>query len=414
VDCGSGHQAGLVGYRDKNIDTVLGRVTVRRAYYHCQTCRRGVVPRDGELGVAGVSLSPGLRRMVARAATAQPFAAAADLLADLAGIRLAAKRVQRCAEADGCAAAEHVEAESRAILDRRVAVWPPARLPDKLLPGHRRHRGAPMVPATTIGRAGKAADGRARTREVKLACLLTQTTIDTHGQPVRDPDSTSYLGTFAPVAQFATLADSLSLAFLVLLESLSPQQRAAFLLREVFEYPYAEVAEIIGTDVDSTRHLVARARNHVQERRPRYHASRRQREELAQRFFAAEQGDLPALEALLAHDVALHGDGGGKVPTLARPVNGRERVARTLLAGMSALARLDVHIHVTEVNGQPGAIAIDAQDRLVAVIGLDITDGQIQTIRSIVNPDKLRHLDRVGDLGALVRAGRRPRRRPNR
>jgi RNA polymerase sigma-70 factor (ECF subfamily) len=209
-------------------------------------------------------------------------------------------------------------------------------------------------------------------------------------------------------AERAETADSLSLAFLVLLESLSPQQRAAFLLREVFEYPYAEVAELIGTDVDSARHLVARARGHVRERRPRYYASRRQREELAARFFAAaEQGDLPALEALLAQDVALHGDGGGKVPALAQPVNGRERVARILVAGMSALARFGVRIRVTEVNGQPGVMAIDPQDRLVGVMGLDIADGQIQTIHSIVNPDKLRHLHRVGDLGALLRAGRR-------
>jgi RNA polymerase sigma-70 factor (TIGR02957 family) len=209
-------------------------------------------------------------------------------------------------------------------------------------------------------------------------------------------------------AEHAETADSLSLAFLVLLESLSPQQRAAFLLREVFDYPYAEVAEIIGTDVDSTRHLVARARIHVRERRPRYYASRRQREELAQRFFAAaEHGDLRALEALLAQDVALHGDGGGKVPALARPVNGREHVARTLSAGMSAATRVGVRIQVTEVNGQPGAMAFDAQDRLVAVIGLDITDGQIQTIHSIANPEKLRHLDLVSDLGTRLRAGRR-------
>ncbi|HCU50495.1 MAG TPA: RNA polymerase subunit sigma-24 [Micromonosporaceae bacterium] len=209
-------------------------------------------------------------------------------------------------------------------------------------------------------------------------------------------------------AEHAETADSLSLAFLVLLESLSPQQRAAFLLREVFEYPYTEVAEIIGTDVDSTRHLVARARNHVQERRPRYYASRRQRDELAARFFAAaEQGDLQALEALLAHDVALHGDGGGKVPALARPVIGRERVARTLVAGISALARLGARMQVTEVNGQPGAMAFDSQDRLVGVMGLDIADGQIQTIHSIVNPDKLRHLGQVSDLGTLLRTGRR-------
>jgi RNA polymerase sigma-70 factor (TIGR02957 family) len=209
-------------------------------------------------------------------------------------------------------------------------------------------------------------------------------------------------------AEHAETVDSLSLAFLVLLESLSPQQRAAFLLREVFEYPYAEVAEFIGTDVDSTRHLVARARRHVRERRPRYYASRRQREELAQRFFAAaEQGDLRALEALLAQDVALHADGGGKVPALARPVNGRVCVARTVSAGMSALARYGGRIHVTEVNGQPGAMVIDAQDRLVGVMALDIADVQIQTIHAVVNPDKLRHLNRVDDLGALLRAGRR-------
>jgi RNA polymerase sigma-70 factor (TIGR02957 family) len=209
-------------------------------------------------------------------------------------------------------------------------------------------------------------------------------------------------------AEHAETADSLSLAFLVLLESLSPHQRAAFLLREVFEYPYTEVAEIIGTDVDSTRHLVARARKHVRERRPRYYASRRQRQQLAQRFFAAaEQGDLRALEALLAHDVALHVDGGGKVPAVARPVNGRQHVARTLSAGMSALARVGVRVHVTEVNGQPGAIAVDAQDRLVGVIGLDVADGQIQTIHAIANPDKLQRSDRVDDIGALLRAGRR-------
>jgi RNA polymerase sigma-70 factor (ECF subfamily) len=104
--------------------------------------------------------------------------------------------------------------------------------------------------------------------------------------------------------------------------------------------------------------------------------------------------------------VALHADGGGKVPAVARPVNGRERVARTLSAGLFLAARLGVRIQVAEVNGEPGAMAFDAQDRLVGVIGLDIADGQVQTIHSIVNPDKLRHFDRVGDLGALVRTAR--------
>jgi RNA polymerase sigma-70 factor (ECF subfamily) len=213
-------------------------------------------------------------------------------------------------------------------------------------------------------------------------------------------------------AEHAETADSLSLAFLVLLESLSPRQRAAFLLREVFDYPYTEVAEIIGSDVDGARHLVARARAHVQERRPRYHATRRQREELAQRFFAAaEQGDLEALEALLAQDVALHGDGGGKAPAASRPVNGRQRVARAISTGISILPRLGVRIHLTDVNGQPGAVALDSEDRLVGVVALDVADGQIQTIHAIVNPDKLRHIAQVGDLEALLRT-RRPGRRP--
>ncbi|AVT33217.1 RNA polymerase subunit sigma-24 [Plantactinospora sp. BC1] len=214
-------------------------------------------------------------------------------------------------------------------------------------------------------------------------------------------------------AEYAETADSLSLAFLVLLESLTPQQRAAFLLREVFDYPYPEVAEIVGTDVDGARHLVARARNHLRERRPRYHASRRQREELAERFFAAAgQGDLRALEELLAQDVALHGDGGGRAPALGRPLNGRQRVARALLAGISALPRLGVRVQLAEVNGQPGAMAFDSQDRLVGVIGLGIADGQVQTIHSVVNPDKLRHFGPVGDLAGLVRASRQPRRPP--
>ncbi|MDG4820860.1 RNA polymerase sigma-70 factor [Asanoa sp. WMMD1127] len=214
----------------------------------------------------------------------------------------------------------------------------------------------------------------------------------------------------SPADQVET-ADSLSLAFLVLLENLSPAQRAAFLLREVFDYPYAEVAGIIDTDVDSARHLVARARSHVQERRPRYYASRQDRTELATRFFAAaEHGDLPGLEALLTQDVALHADGGGKAPANVHPVNGRERVAKALITGLSTLPRLGVRIEVTDVNGQPGAMAFDTGNRLIAVVGLDIVEGRIQTIHAVVNPDKLRHLDEVGDLAGLQRAARKRRR----
>lgn len=204
IDCGHGHHAEFVSYRSKRLDTVLGRITLRRAYYHCHTCGRGVVPRDDELGVTGASLSPGLRRMTARAAAAQPFAKASGLLVELAGVTLSAKRVERSAEADGAAAEQHIRTESRAIATGAVAALPPATLPDKLyvaVDG----TGVPMVPAATQGRAGKYPDGRARTREVKLACLFTQTRVDPNGRPVRDPDSTSYLGTFAPAGEFATL-----------------------------------------------------------------------------------------------------------------------------------------------------------------------------------------------------------------
>jgi RNA polymerase sigma-70 factor (ECF subfamily) len=205
-------------------------------------------------------------------------------------------------------------------------------------------------------------------------------------------------------ARKAEMADSLSLAFLVLLESLSPEQRAAFLLREVFAEPYDRIAEIIGTSEQNARQLATRARRHVNERRPRFEASREQREQLATRFFAAaEEGDLQGLEELLAHDVVFRGDGGGKAPAAARAVHGRARVARLLIAGLRALARFDFTTRREEINGQPGALFLDREGRLISVAILDIAEGQIQCVGAIVNPDKLRHLGPVGDLRALLR-----------
>jgi hypothetical protein len=208
TDCGAGHYAQFVGYRDKQIDTVLGRITLRRAYYHCPQCGRGIVPRDADLGVAGASLSPGLRTMAARAGAAQPFATAADLLAELAGIRLSTKRIERSAETDGAAAAARIAGESVAIASGKVTVLAaPAdreQPPDKLyiaIDG----TGVPMVGAAVRDRAGKGPDGRARTREVKLAAVFSQTRTDPDGRPVREENSTSYVGSFAPVEQFATL-----------------------------------------------------------------------------------------------------------------------------------------------------------------------------------------------------------------
>jgi RNA polymerase sigma-70 factor (TIGR02957 family) len=217
-------------------------------------------------------------------------------------------------------------------------------------------------------------------------------------------------GDDADPARQAEVADSLSLAFLVLLESLSPEQRAAFLLREVFDYPYDEVARIVGKSEVNARQLVARARRHVEDAKPRFEAPRERREELARSFFAAaSDGDLESLEKLLAHDVVLHGDGGGKAPALAQPAHGRAKVARTLLAWVRAAARFGVALRSAEVNGQPGAVLLDPEGRLVGVMALDIAEGQVQAVRSVVNPDKLRHLGALSDLGRrLGRGGVRP------
>jgi RNA polymerase sigma-70 factor (ECF subfamily) len=205
-------------------------------------------------------------------------------------------------------------------------------------------------------------------------------------------------------ARHAETADSLSLAMLVLLESLSPEQRAVLLLHDVFDYGYPEIATIVGKSEDNVRQLASRARKHVEQRRPRFQTTREQRDELAGRFFAAvEKGDLAGLEALLAHDVELTGDGGGKVPTIAQPLRGRSRVAHLLVN--SLVARLpEVSLRIAEVNGGPGGLYLDAQQRLVGVMALDIAEGQITGISSIVNPDKLTHLGPVGDFASLVRS----------
>jgi RNA polymerase sigma-70 factor (ECF subfamily) len=209
-------------------------------------------------------------------------------------------------------------------------------------------------------------------------------------------------------ARQAEMADSLSMAFLVLLETLSPEQRAVLLLRDVFDYDYSEVARIVGKSEDNVRQLATRARRHVEDRRPRYETSEEQRDELSRRFFAAAQeGDLGALETLLADDVVLHGDGGGKVPALARSLHGRSRVARTLMAWARQGARAGATVRPAEVNGQPGALMLDADGGLVSVMALGIAGGEVREVSSIVNPDKLRHLGPVADVRALLERRRR-------
>lgn len=212
-------------------------------------------------------------------------------------------------------------------------------------------------------------------------------------------------------AQQTETADSLSMALLVLLESLSPEQRAVLLLHDVFGYGYGEVAAIVGKAETNVRQLAVRARRHVEERRPRFTTTPAQHGDLASRFFAAARaGDLAGLESLLAHDVELVGDGGGKAPSLARSQRGRSRVAHTLTNWLRVLRRLpEMEIRLAEVNGDPGAMFL-VEDQLLAVWALDIRDGQVAAVRAVVNPDKLVHLGPVGDANALIRqlGGARP------
>jgi hypothetical protein len=205
VACGHGHQAELVSCRDKSVDTVLGPVAVRRAWYHCDQCGHGLAPRDAQLGIAGQSMSPGLRKMTARAAAAVPFAAAARLAGELAGFTLTGKRAGRRAEADGNAAAAVIAAEPAAVMSGELRRLPPGGPAADMLYLAVDGTGVPMVPAEVEGRAGKSQDGKARTREVKMAAAFTQTRLDDDGRPVRDPRSSSYLATFAAAPEFGVL-----------------------------------------------------------------------------------------------------------------------------------------------------------------------------------------------------------------
>jgi RNA polymerase sigma-70 factor, ECF subfamily len=203
---------------------------------------------------------------------------------------------------------------------------------------------------------------------------------------VTDPESDA--------AQHAETADSLSLAFLVLLESLTPVERAVFLLREVFEYGYEQIATIVGKTEENCRQLVVRARRQVEAKKPRFEASRARREELSRRFFeAVANGDEQGLISLLAADVVAYGDGGGKAAAFPRPVHGRERVARLLMGAAARGARLLVSgMRFAEINGQPGAIFVDQDGKAIVIVSLDIADDLVQTVRAVSNPDKLRHL----------------------
>jgi len=231
----------------------------------------------------------------------------------------------------------------------------------------------------------------------------------------------SYVGAWLPEpliadtdpgpAERAEMSDSLSMAFLVLLESLTPTERAVFLLHEVFGYDYREIAGITGKSEANCRQILTRARHHVDEGKPRFETSRQQREEVARRFFdAAAGGDMSGLLELLAPDVTMVGDGGGKALATARPVHGAQQVARLMLGLYRQGPKWGATIELAWVNGQPGAVTHDRDGRVINVFALDIADGMVQAIRSVINPDKLHHLGPVSDVALRgVPGGSSPR-----
>jgi len=212
-----------------------------------------------------------------------------------------------------------------------------------------------------------------------------------------------YVGTWLPepvltdpesdVELHAETADSLSMAFLVLLESLSPVERAVFLLREVFEYGYDEIARVIGKTEDNCRQIAVRARRQVDAKRPRFEASRKRREELARRFFeAVGEGDTEGLIGLLAADVVAYGDGGGKAPATPHPIHGRERVARFLVNVSRRPATLGFTVESAVVNGEPGVV-VTSEGRWLLTLTAHVDHGAITALYIVVNPDKLAALD---------------------
>jgi RNA polymerase sigma-70 factor (ECF subfamily) len=211
-------------------------------------------------------------------------------------------------------------------------------------------------------------------------------------------------------ARSAELADSLSMAALLLLERLSPLERAVFVLREVFGFSFPEIASAVGRSEAACRQLAVRARRHMDRGRPRFEADRREREELAERFFDAfREGDVDGLRELLAADVQMVADGGGKAPQWGKGVFGAENVARVLATIVPPFVRIGVVVEPQQVNGQPGAIFRDRDNKVLNTWTLDILDGRIKTIRSVLNPDKLGHVGPVADAWAVIREANQAR-----
>jgi len=252
-----------------------------------------------------------------------------------------------------------------------------------------------------------------------LSAVVTRISIDVLRSGRRRRES--YVGSWFPEPlltdpyedpqRSAELADSLSMAALLLLERLSPLERAVFVLREVFAFGFADVASAIGRPEAACRQLAVRARRHMDAGRPRFEADRHEQQELAARFFdALRDGDVDSLQELLAADVQMVGDSGGKAPQLARAIVGVDNVARLMGSYFPRLVQINVSWQPHLVNGQPGAVFRDRDGKILSAMALDVLDGQIQTIRSVINPDKLRHLGPVADAWAVAREASHVRR----
>jgi RNA polymerase sigma-70 factor, ECF subfamily len=191
----------------------------------------------------------------------------------------------------------------------------------------------------------------------------------------------------------AETADSLSLTFLHLLEKLSPVERAVFLLREVFDYPYDEIARIVDKSQDNCRQILTRARRHIEAGRRRFDVSREERERIARRFLAAwEDGETDALVELLAPDATVYGDGGGKAPAMPMPLVGAERVAKALIGWGRQARERGFRYRRARVNGEPGLVFYDVEGHALWVAALEIAEGVVVAVRSVLNPDKLAHV----------------------
>ncbi|QDN54600.1 MULTISPECIES: RNA polymerase sigma-70 factor [unclassified Streptomyces] len=209
-------------------------------------------------------------------------------------------------------------------------------------------------------------------------------------------------------AHSAELADTLSMASLLLLERLSPLERAVFVLREVFAFGFPDIASAVGRSEAACRQLAVRARRHMDAGRPRFEADRKEREKLAERFFdALREGNIDGLRELLAGDVSLVGDGGGKAPQWARGFSGADHVSQVLATLLPPFIQIGGVVERHQVNGQPGAIFRDPDGKVLNTWALDILDGRIQTIRTVSNPDKLGHMGPVADAWAVLRATQR-------